>query len=210
MCLFGCFWSKFIKAFMVPTFFSKTMINAVLCDSGRTQKQLLECMGSGEKKHSHFDRSDWLDVPVVAEERCLAGVFSRFEYLSITDIGGKDLQMFIQRKHHVFAFVLLLLIQDLLSLRLRRETVSLISWPADRCFQTSRKCFHFHLRCRVFWSWIMLKCWNVSCPLLADRSDGRVMGEIIFSKFDFWGQHCENHRKHVVIKIFILEKWHKI
>lgn len=27
-----------------------------LCVSGRTQKQLLECMGSGEKKPSNFER----------------------------------------------------------------------------------------------------------------------------------------------------------
>lgn len=58
MCKFGCFLTKFIKAFMVPSFRSKTMIHVIMYDSGRTQKQLLECMGSGEKKHSHFDRSD--------------------------------------------------------------------------------------------------------------------------------------------------------
>lgn len=50
-------------AFMVLYFWPKMTITVILYDSGRTQKQLLECMSSGEKKHSHFDRSDLLDAP---------------------------------------------------------------------------------------------------------------------------------------------------
>lgn len=81
---------------MEPSFCSETIVNVILYDSGRTQKQLLECMGSGEKKHSHFDRSDLLDVP--CQYDVVAGVF--FPVLNICPLQtlGKDRQMFMQRK----------------------------------------------------------------------------------------------------------------
>lgn len=60
--VFVCSYPIFVIAFMVLLFCTSMTITVILYDSGRTQKQLLECMGSGEKKHSHFDRSDLLDV----------------------------------------------------------------------------------------------------------------------------------------------------
>lgn len=102
--MFLCSW--FVLS--VSAISSKMLINVnihlkcpILCGSGRTQKQLLECMGSGEKKTSHFDRWGQIWQAGCSMQLCLE--LHRFQFVTLMDKIGLGFLVFEvtdgQRRH---------------------------------------------------------------------------------------------------------------